>query len=61
MKDDLVRRDRRLVLRGENPQVIASLKDKIEELNTKSFTGWCTHRNVIDRTKLVDQYRPYCF
>lgn len=44
-----------VMLRGENPsEVIASLKDKIEELNTRILPDDVHIETVIDRTKLVD-------
>lgn len=44
-----------VMLRGENPsEVIASLKDKIEELNDRVLPEGVKMETVIDRTKLVD-------
>lgn len=44
-----------VMLRGENPsEVIANLKDKIEELNERVLPAGMQVETVIDRTKLVD-------
>ena len=44
-----------IMLRGENPgEVIARLKDKIEELNTRILPADVKIEPFIDRTKLVD-------
>lgn len=44
-----------VMLRGENPsEVIASLKEKIEELNTRTLPENVKIQTAVDRTKLVD-------
>ncbi|ERJ59226.1 efflux RND transporter permease subunit [Sphingobacterium paucimobilis] len=44
-----------VMLRGENPsEVIANLKDKIEELNERVLPNGVVMETVIDRTTLVD-------
>lgn len=44
-----------VMLRGENPsEVIANLKDKIEELNERVLPASMQVETVIDRTRLVD-------
>lgn len=44
-----------IMLRGENPsEVIERLREKIEELNTRTLPSGITIETVVDRTKLVD-------